>query len=371
MIPIHLDATTHSLNDDTGNLVGISVGSGATILKVTLAVLGALAGDTDGATTVGNTVRELVDAAGLVATGETLLVTLTVDGDVLNVAGLELLHDGLNNLHTTIGTSGVGGDVGVKTGTVPLTLDGLGVEGDADTKLFSDTVEKETGHPEVITHIDARAGANLVLPLGRHDLGVDTRDVDTGVQAGTVVSLDDITAVDLAGTDTTVVRTLGTGETATGPAVGPPIGTEESVLLLQTEPEALAGVSLHQTVGIMTVVELVGASIGIPGLTEDKDVVTLAEGVGVVSDGAKVDIGVVTGGLVGGGTVKVPLRELINTRDGLEESLRLGASATVGVNPNVFSLNASTLVKVHVFHEIPRVGDDSCRFGRHSEYGYV
>lgn len=153
MIPIHLDATTHSLNDDTGNLVGISVGSGATILKVTLAVLGALAGDTDGATTVGNTVRELVDAAGLVATGETLLVALTVDGDVLNVAGLELLHDGLNNLHTTIGTSGVGGDVGVKTGTVPLTLDGLGVEGDADTKLFSDTVEKETGHPEVITHL--------------------------------------------------------------------------------------------------------------------------------------------------------------------------------------------------------------------------
>ena len=152
MIPIHLDATTHSLNDDTSDLVGISVGSGATILKVTLAVLGDLAGDTDGATTVGNTVRELVDAAGLVATGKTLLVTFTVDGDVLNVAGLELLHDGLNDLQTTLGTSGVGGDVGVKTGTVPLTLDGLGVEGDADTKLFSDTVEKETGHPEVITH---------------------------------------------------------------------------------------------------------------------------------------------------------------------------------------------------------------------------
>lgn len=153
MIPsIHLEATTHSLNDDTGDLVGISVRRGATILEVTLAVLGTLAGDTDGATTVSNTVRELVDAAGLVATGETLLVTLTVDGDVLNVAGLELLHDSLNNLHTTFGTSGVGGNVGVKTGTVPLTLDGLGVEGDTNAELFSDTVEKETGHPEVITH---------------------------------------------------------------------------------------------------------------------------------------------------------------------------------------------------------------------------
>jgi hypothetical protein len=152
MIPIHLEATTHSLNDDTSDLVRISVGRGATILKVTLAVLGALAGDTDRATTVGNTVRELIDVTGLVATGETLLVTLTVDGNVLNVTGLELLHGGLNNLHTTLGTSGVGGNVGVKTGTVPLTLDGLGLEGDTDTELLSNTVEKETGHPEVITH---------------------------------------------------------------------------------------------------------------------------------------------------------------------------------------------------------------------------
>jgi hypothetical protein len=70
--------------------------------------------------------------------------------------------------------------------------------------------------------IDTGAGADLILPLGRHDLSVDTGDVDTGVQTGTVVSLDDITAVDLAGTDTAVVRTLGTGETATGPAVGHP-----------------------------------------------------------------------------------------------------------------------------------------------------
>jgi hypothetical protein len=135
------------------------------------------------------------------------------------------------------------------------------------------------------------------------------------------VSLNDITAVDLAGTDTAVVRTLGTGETATGPAVGPSIGTEQSVLLLQTEPEALVGVGLHQTVGIVTVVELVGASIGIPGLAEDEDVVTLAEGIGVVSDGAEVDIGVVTGGLGSGGAVEVPFGELVNTRDGLGQSL--------------------------------------------------
>jgi hypothetical protein len=360
MIPsIHLKATTHSLNDDTSDLVGISVRRGAAVLEVSLVIFRDLARDTNGATTVGDTVRELINVTGLVATSETLLVTFTVDGDVLNVAGLELLHGGLDSLHTTLGTSGVGGNVGVKTGTVPLTLDGLGLEGDTDAELFSDTVEKETGHPEVITHVDARAGADLVLPLGGHDLSVDTGDVDTGIQAGAVVSLDDVTAVDLAGTDTTVVRTLSTGETTTGPAVGPAISAEESVLLLEAEPELLLGVGLHQAGGIVTVVELVGASIGIPGLAENEDIVTLAEGVGEDGDGAEVDIGVVTGGLASGGTVEVPLGELLNGGNGLGEGLGLGASATAGINPDVLGHHTTALVEGHVLQEILRVGDDS------------
>lgn len=72
----------------------------------------------------------------------------------------------------------------------------------------------------------------------------------------------------------------------------------------------------------MAVVELVGAAIGVPGLAEDEDVVTLAEGVGEDSARAEVDIGVVTGGLAGRGTVEVPLGELVNALDGLGEGLR-------------------------------------------------
>lgn len=169
--------------------------------------------------------------------------------------------------------------------------------------------------------VDARAGADLVLPLRGHDLSVDTGDVDAGVQAGTVVSLNNVTAVDLASTDTTVVGTLGTGETTTGPAVGPAVGAEKGVLLFKTEPELLLGVGLHQTGSIVAVVELVGATIGVPGLAENKDVVALAEGVGEDSDGTEVDIGVVTRGLAGGGTVEVPFGELVNGFDGLRESL--------------------------------------------------
>jgi hypothetical protein len=210
----------------------------------------------------------------------------------------------------------------VKTGTVPLTGNGLGVERDLSTELFGNTVEEETRDPEVVTHLDTLARTNLVLPLSGHDLGVDTGDVDASEQAGLVVSLNNITAVDLAGSDTAVVRTLRTGETTLGPAVWPSIGAKEGVFLLETEPEVLAGMCLHQLGRFVAVVELVGGAIRVPGLTEDKDVLSLAEGVREDSNGADIDIGVVAGGLAGGGTVKVPLGELVDGGDSLGKSLR-------------------------------------------------
>lgn len=57
------------------------------------------------------------------------------------------------------------------------------------TLLFATTGSISVNAEEKPT-VNAGAGANLVLPLRGHDLGVDTGDVDTGVQAGTVVSLD-------------------------------------------------------------------------------------------------------------------------------------------------------------------------------------
>jgi hypothetical protein len=71
----------------------------------------------------------------------------------------------------------------VAAGTVPVALEGLGVERGLDSPLLTDTEEEETGHPEVVAHVDTLARADLELPLRRHHLGVDTRDVDTGIQA--------------------------------------------------------------------------------------------------------------------------------------------------------------------------------------------
>jgi hypothetical protein len=50
------------------------------------------------------------------------------------------------------------------------------------------------------------------------------------------MSLDEISGKDLAGSHSTVVRTLRSGETALGPTVRGTIRVEESVLLLESEP---------------------------------------------------------------------------------------------------------------------------------------
>lgn len=129
------------------------------------------------------------------------------------MATLELLNGGLDVSHTTGLSHGLGREVTVKTGTVPVTGHGLGCDGNAGTKGLSDTVEQETGNPELVTHVDTLAGANLELPLGGHNLGVGARNVDTGVQTCLVVGLDDITLDNLASTNTAVVRTLRSRET--------------------------------------------------------------------------------------------------------------------------------------------------------------
>lgn len=139
----------------------------------------------------------------------------------------------------------------------------------------------------------------MVLPLGGHDLSVGTRDVDTSVEAGLVVSLDNVSAEDLAGTDTTVVRTLGSREAVLGPAIWPSGGVEESVLLLETEPELLVGVFLHENSCRVTEVVLIRCTVTHPGLTHDENVGPTAEWVVIDGDWAEVDIRVVTRGLTG------------------------------------------------------------------------
>jgi hypothetical protein len=175
------------------------VGSWATILQVSKALSSDVAGDADGCTTVGNTRGESADMAGLVLSGQSHLVVLTIDGNVLHMLLRQFLDGILDSLHSSRFTHGLGGVVGVAPGTVPVTGERLGVERDFDTPFFGNADEKEAGHPEMVTHGDTLARADLEFPLRRHDLCVDSGDVHASVHACSIVGLDEVTCKDLAG----------------------------------------------------------------------------------------------------------------------------------------------------------------------------
>lgn len=315
-----------------------------------------MTGNSNRCASVGNTGREVRDVTGLVLAGQSQVIVFTVDGNVFHVSLAHLLDSVLDRLHTLAGCSGeLGGEVGVQAGTVPVTAgQGLGVERGlrrgvserfrahngapcaySDSPFFTYPQQQESGHPEVVTHLDTGTRADLELPLGRHDLGVDTGDHDTGVETSPVVRLDEITGVHLAGTDTTVVRTLGSGEPLLGPSVRVSIGIEQGVFLLETEPGFLVGDQVHGLLGEMTLVGGVRGTVVVVTFTQDQDVLAASEGILEDGGGSEEDVRVVAGGLGGGGTVKVPFLEVGNGLGLFVESHGL-ASHTVGtVDPDV------------------------------------
>jgi len=316
-----------------------------------------LAWNTDGSTTVGNTRGEGIDGTGLVLTGETELIVGTIDGNVFLVSLAELLDSILNVLHTTLFSHLLGGDVCVETGTVPVTWDWFGMEGDLDTEFFGDTVEEIAGHPEMVTHLDTDAWTDLEFPLGRKNLSVDTRNLDTRVQARLVVSLDDITAVDVSGTDSTIVWTLWAWETTLWPAIWPSIGVKESIFLLKTEPWNFLLVCLHYSIAFVAVVVLVWSPIWAPGLAHDEDVWKPANWVWEDGYWAEVDIRVVTWSLTSGGTVKVPFWEIFWAVWLLEDGLGLGTKIAAGVDPDVFGHDGTILWERGELLQVRGVGD--------------
>lgn len=163
------------------------------------------------------------------------LVTLAVDGNVLVVAGRKLLDSSLDVLHATLLAHLLRAEVGVETSAVPVAGDGLGLERNLGAELLSNTsnylllimamrkgediLTEVASNPQLVALLNTLAGADLELPLGGHDLGVGTGDLDTGVQAGLVVSEDDISHDNLAAANTAVVGALGSGIAIDGPAI--------------------------------------------------------------------------------------------------------------------------------------------------------
>ena len=97
------------------------------------------------------------------------------------------------HLDAPLDPHGLCGEVGVGSSSVPVTSHWLGVKRHHDTEVLrhplrntlvffpfsfskKTNLEEVSADPEVVTHVDSLSGANLVLPLGGHHLGVGSRD---------------------------------------------------------------------------------------------------------------------------------------------------------------------------------------------------
>lgn len=87
-----------------------------------------LSWDTNGCTTVGNTVGEGVDATSFMAASETQGVILAVHSDMLLVTALKLLDRSFDVFHSTWFAHVLAGEVAVETCSIPVTWDWFGVE---------------------------------------------------------------------------------------------------------------------------------------------------------------------------------------------------------------------------------------------------
>ena len=343
------DRAADGLDHDTGDKVRVDVGGWSSVLEVTVALNLNGSWDSDGGASISNAGGEGLHGGSLVSTGQSLFVVLTVQLDVFLVSLGELFNGLLDLLHTTWVSHGKGGDVGMTTSTIPVTLQWLWMEGDLDTELFGDSFQQVSGHPQLVSHLDALARTDLELPLGRHDLGVDTGDGDARVEAGLVVGLDDVSGVDLGGTDTTVVWALWSWEAALRPAVDVAVDwVQEGVLLLQTEPDFLLGVCSHQLLALVSVVELVWSAVVVPAVGQDNDVVASSERIWVESDWLQVDVRVVAWRLAGGRAVEVPLWKLRDRSHLLGKGSALRSEVAAGVDPDVLGDDLALLRQVEV-----------------------
>jgi hypothetical protein len=125
------------------------------------------------------------------------------------------------------------------------------------------------------------------------------------------MGLNNVSAVDLASAYTTVVWTLRTWETIEWPAIRSVRHIKECVFLLKAEPWFMVFVCLHELGSLVTVVELVGSSIGIPAFGQDQDIRGTTKRIRENSDRSEIDIRVVAWSLSGRGPIEVPFWEVV------------------------------------------------------------
>jgi len=81
-----LSVQTGGIDDHGGNQIRVDVGSGSPVLIITTLLLGGVNGDTDGSSSVSLSVREGIDGGSFIRSGQSHLVSLTINEDVFKMS---------------------------------------------------------------------------------------------------------------------------------------------------------------------------------------------------------------------------------------------------------------------------------------------
>jgi hypothetical protein len=219
-----------------GNAIGVGIRSGTAILKISLpAVLNGADRDSDRSASVGDAVAKLVDRLRLVQSGQTLIVARAVLADMGVVDRPKRLADRLDHIFAAL-VADVGiREVGVHSASVPIPLDRLGVQLDAESEPLGGSHQQVTRDPQMIGGFLSFT-EQLEFPLSLHHLGVDPGHLESRFQAQIEVFLDQVATDAVIVPHGTVIRALGAGIAIRRKAER--LGSlHDRVLLFETEPE--------------------------------------------------------------------------------------------------------------------------------------
>ena len=298
---------------------------------------------------------------------KSVLITSSIAGKVNLVPISELLHHAFDVGHSPGSSShGLGGVVGVASGSIPVWEKFWGV-GDVNLEVFCDTVEDVARHVQLVANGNSMAWSDLVLPLSWHDLSVGSRDLDTSIEAGSIMCVTNDSSEASAGTCRTVVRSLLSWITIVWPSKRPggELGgcSEHCVLLLDTEPWLLILASLEDSTGMGSEVgfgwgEFLARGIS-PSvrLAEDEEMVMVRvlgwSSEWVLEDGNWLhdDLRVLSLGQVTGGSIVVPVWEVVDSDCSVlrhsSEGLALGTKVSLSVDPDVLGNNILKLTSTN------------------------
>ncbi|KAG6557545.1 hypothetical protein Mapa_000819 [Marchantia paleacea] len=220
-----------------GDNVWIHVRGWTTIFKVAFAFRLSVPSDSDGSTTVRHSPGESVHAGRLVFARQSSLIALAIGSNMRLVSLFQLLNRVLDHPEASFLPHALGAEVGVTSCTIPISFNRFGVQREYYSSNLCNPLKNITSRPKLISSGNSQSWPYLKLPLPGHDLPVDATDLNSCIQTGLVMSIDNITAPGLVYSYTAIVWSLRPWVAANGPTQRPlDFLLQQCIFLLEAIP---------------------------------------------------------------------------------------------------------------------------------------